>query len=142
MKKGVTMSVVLIAVVIMLILITSAAVVGSSSISTANYEDFKSIVNRLSNNVNEYYLKNAELPIKNEVIAADSLEDSFKKELEKKGDLNKKLFVIDMAKINDATIVIGRGATSSEDIFLVAEESQNIYYLKGHEYKKNRYYGV
>lgn len=142
MKKGVTMSVVLIAVVIMLILITSATVVGTSSISTANYEDFKSIVSRLSNDVNEYYIKNGELPIKNEVIATDSLNSLFREELDKKGDLNKKLFVVDMTKINDATINIGRGNTSSEDIFLVTEDSQNIYYLKGHEYKKVKYYGV
>lgn len=142
MKKGVTMSVVLIAVVIMLILITSATVVGTSSISTANYEDFKSVISRLSDDVNEYYIRNGELPVKNEVIATNSLSKSFQSELEKKGDLNKKLFVVDMTKINDATITIGRGDSLSEDIFLVSEESQNIYYLKGHEYKKVRYYGV
>lgn len=142
MKKGITMSVVLIAVVIMLILITSATVVGTTSISTANYEDFKSIVGRVSNNVNEYYVKNNELPVKNEVVATDSLSESFQDELEKKGDLNKKLFIIDMTKINDSTITIGRGNSTSEDIFLVAEDSHNIYYLKGHEFKRVKYYGV
>ena len=142
MKKGVTMSVVIIAVVIMLILITSATVVGSTSISTANYEDFKSMVTRVSNDINEYYVKNKELPVRNEVIAADSLPETLKAEVEKRGDKNKKLFVVDMTNINDATVTIGRGSSSSEDIFLVSEDSQNVYYLKGHEYKKVRYYGV
>lgn len=142
MKKGVTLSIVLVAIVIMLILISSATVVGTTAIATANFEEFKGMVTRLSNNVNEYYLKNKELPVKNEVIATNSLSQEFQAELEKKGDLNKKMFVVDMSKINDATITIGRSSSSSEDIFLVAEESQNIYYLKGHEYKKVRYYGV
>ena len=142
MKKGVTMSVVIIAVVIMLILVSAATVVGTNSISTANYEDFRSMITRVSNDVNEYYVSNNELPVKNEVVATDSLSESLKAEVEKKGDTNKKLFVVDMAKINDATVTIGRGNTSSEDIFLVSEDSQNIYYLKGYEYKKVRYYGV
>lgn len=142
MKKGVTLSIVLVAIVIMLILITSATVVGTTAIATANFEEFKGTVSRLSNNVNEYYVKNKELPVKNEVVATNSLSTSFQAELEKKGDLNKKLYIVDMSKINDATITIGRGVSSSEDIFLVSEETQNIYYLKGHEYKKVRYYGV
>lgn len=142
MKKGVTMSVILIAVVIMLILVSSATVVGTTSMATANYEDFKSTISRLSNDVNEYYIKNNTLPIKNEVIDTNTLNESFKEELEKKGDLNRKLFIIDMTKINDATITIGRGASTSEDIFLVADDSHNIYYLKGHEFKKVIYYGV
>lgn len=142
MKKGITMSVVLIAVVIMLILITSATVVGTTSISTANYEDFKSVLGRVSNDVNVYYVKNNELPVENNVISTESLSVSFQDELEKKGDLNKKLFIVDMKKINDSTITIGRGSFSSEDIFLVAEDSHNVYYLKGHEFKRVKYYGV
>ncbi len=142
MKKGVTMSVVLIAIIIMIILITSASVVGASSISTARYEEFKSTVTRVSDNVNEYYLKNGVLPIKKEAIATSSLSADFRNELSRKGDLEEKLYVIDMGKINDASITIGRSSTASEDVFLVSEKSQNIYYLKGVTFKKVKYHGI
>ncbi len=142
MKKGVTMSVVLISVVVMMLIITAATVVGKTSIDTANYEEFKSSLSRVSDNVNEYYIKNKTLPVKNEVIATNSLEESFRLELDRKGDLNEKLFVVDMSKISDSSITIGRGNVSSKDVFLVSETSQNIYYLKGYKFKNVIAYGV
>lgn len=142
MKKGVTMSVVLIAIIIMIILITSASVVGSTSIATARYEEFKSAVARVADNINEYYIENGVLPIKKEAIATSSLNADFRNELSRKGDLEDKLYVIDMGKINDASITIGRSSTASEDVFLVSEKSQNVYYLKGVTFKKVKYYGV
>lgn len=142
MKKGVTMSVVLIAIVVMMMLISSATVIGTASIRTAKYEEFRSSVQRVADNINEYYIKNKSLPVRNEVIASNSLEETFQLELDKKGDLNEKLFVVDMSKIGDASIEIGRGTISSGDVFLVSEESQNVYYLKGHRYKNVVYYGV
>ena len=142
MKKGVTMSVVLISVVVMMLIITAATVVGKTSIDTANYEEFKSSLSRVSDNVNEYYIKNKTLPVKNEVIATNTLEESFRLELDRKGDLNEKLFVVDMSKISDSSITIGRGNVSSKDVFLVSETSQNIYYLKGYKFKNVIAYGV
>lgn len=142
MKKGITMSVVLIAIVIMIVLITSATVVGTTSISTARYEEFKSTVARVADNVNEYYLNNGTLPVKKEIISSASLNADFRNELSRKGDLEEKLYVVDMGKINDASITIGRNSTASEDVFLVSEKSQNVYYLKGVTFKKVKYHGV
>lgn len=97
---------------------------------------------RVADNVNEYYLNNGTLPVKKEIISSASLNVDFRNELSRKGDLEEKLYVVDMGKINDASITIGRSSTASEDVFLVSEKSQNVYYLKGVTFKKVKYHGV
>lgn len=140
MKKGITMSVVLVAIVIMMLIISSATVVGTNAVSTANFEEFKSIISRVSDNINEYYVKNDELPVKNEIVATASLPQDMQSALSKNGDLDDKLYVVDMSKINDATLKKGRGTIESQDVFLVSETKQNVYYLKGYKYKSVVYY--
>ena len=140
MKKGITMSVVLVAIVIMMLIISSATVVGTNAVSTANFEEFKSIISRVSDNINEYYVKNDELPVKNEIVATASLPQDMQSALSKNGDLDDKLYVVDMSKIDDATLKKGRGTIESQDVFLVSETKQNVYYLKGYKYKSVVYY--
>ncbi len=140
MKKGITMSVVLVAIVIMMLIISAATVVGTNAVSTANFEEFKSIISRVSDDINEYYVKNDELPVKNEIVATASLPQDMQSALSKNGDLDDKLYVVDMSKINDATLKKGRGTIESQDVFLVSETKQNVYYLKGYKYKSVVYY--
>ena len=140
MKKGITMSVVLVAIVIMMLIISAATVVGTNAVSTANFEEFKSIISRVSDDINEYYVKNNELPVKNEIVATASLPQDMQSALSKNGDLDDKLYVVDMSKINDATLKKGRGTIESQDVFLVSETKQNVYYLKGYKYKSVVYY--
>lgn len=140
MKKGITMSVVLVAIVIMMLIISAATVVGTNAVSTANFEEFKSIISRVSDDINEYYVKNDELPVKNEIVATASLPQDMQSALSKNGDLDDKLYVVDMSKIDDATLKKGRGTIESQDVFLVSETKQNVYYLKGYKYKSVVYY--
>lgn len=142
MKKGITMSVVLVAIVIMMLIISAATVVGTNAVSTANFEEFKSIISRVSDDINEYYVKNNELPVKNEIVATASLPQDMQSILSKNGDLDDKLYVVDMSKIDDATLKKGRGTIESQDVFLVSETKQNVYYLKGYKYKSVVYYTI
>ena len=57
MKKGITLTIAVMAVTIMLILITSSTVIGGSAISAANFEKLNSMLTRTSDNINEYYTK-------------------------------------------------------------------------------------
>lgn len=140
MKKGVTLSIVLIAIVVMITIITTASVVGSSAISTANFEDFKSNVSRMADAVNEYYIKNKELPVTNEIVAADSVTNELRQLLTTRGDINSKLYVVDINKISDPTIENGTGNINNKDVYIVAENSLNVYYLKGYKYKSVKYF--
>lgn len=139
-KSGITMMVVVLAVSVILVVISSASVIGYNSINTANFEEYKSRIDRANRQVDYYYLKNEKLPTTNEEVAADSLNDEFIEQLISKNDYVNKLYVVDISKLNDNTIKIGNGNLSNKDILLVSENSNNIYYLKGFKYKEKIYY--
>lgn len=140
MKKGVTLSIVIVAIVVMLILISSASVVGTNAINTANFEKYKSNVSRVSDDVNEYFLENGELPIYLEAVLPASLNENFKSSLSMNNDINDKLYVVDVSKLNDPSVENGIGNLENQDVYLVAEKSQNVYYLMGYKYKEGVYY--
>ncbi len=142
MKKGISLMVVVIAVTVMLILISTASVIGSSSINTANYDEFNSKVDRVWNLVNEYYVKNGVLPVTSEVISKESLGSDFVKVVTENGDLNENLIVVDMSKLKITGIDLGYGNILDQNVFLVAQNTQNVYYMRGYNYRGKIYYSV
>ena len=142
MKKGVSLVIVIIAISVMLILISAAAVVGSGAIASANFDEYISVLSRMSDNVNEYYVQNNILPVTKQVVSADSLGNEFSSALSKKGDLEERLYVVDMNKITDSTVKFGRGTIDSKDVFVVTENTHNVYYLKGMNYRSNIYFSM
>ena len=140
MKKGVSLSTVVIAITVMIILISSVSVIGSSAINTANFEEYKSEIERVSNDVNLYLTQNKELPVTNDVISANSLGDDFLNNLKNKNDLTNKLYVVDVTKLSDDNIEKGKGNLTNKDIFVVTENTNNVYYLKGYRYKGKVYF--
>lgn len=140
MKKGVSLLIVIIAVIVMLIIISSATVIGNGSITSANYEEYVSELNRVSDNVNEYYVENKELPVTGEVVSATSLGNEFLANMKDKGDLEENLYIVDLSKLKDSTIKKGKGSVADQDIYLVTENTQNVYYLKGFKYKAKVYF--
>lgn len=142
MKKGITISILVVTVVLMFILVTTATVVGTRTIQTAAYEEFLSKIQRVSSDVNAYVIANDTLPITTEIIAKEGLPDALKAEINKNKDVANNLFVIDMTKLRTESVNIGKGSVEDMDVFVVAENTNNVYYLKGIEYRGNTYYGV
>jgi len=142
MKRGITISILVVTVVLMFILVTTATVVGVRSIQTASYEEFLSKIERVSDAVNKYIIANASLPTTFEIIAKEGLPNSLKLELNNKNDAENNLFVIDMTKLRTESVNIGKGTVEDMDVFIVAENTNNIYYLKGIEYRGKTYYGI
>lgn len=140
MKKGVSLMTVVIAVSIMIVLVSSVSVIGSGAISSANFEEYKSSIERVSDEVNIYFVENKALPVTNESISSDSLGSNFLSVLSDNGDLSNRLYVIDITKLNDYTFKKGKGTLSDKDVFVVAENTNNVYYLKGFKYKGKVYF--
>ena len=140
-KNGISMVVLLVAIVIMILLVSTAVVVGAGSITKANFEEYQSNVIRMSNLVNIYYTKNNELPIINKVLDAKSISYDFVNEVNSKGDEFNKLYIIDKSKLKMSTIDIGSGTIEDKDIFVVAENTNNIYYVKGFKFEGKAIHG-
>lgn len=142
MKRGITVSTLTITVIIMLILVSISTVVGIRSIKTASYEEFLSKISRVSDDVNQYFLENKKLPVTDEIIAKEGLSNELKLEISNNQDDYNNLYVIDMNKLRSENVKIGFGSVNDLDVFIVSENTNNVYYLKGFEYKGNTYYGV
>ena len=140
MKKGLSLSSVVIAISIMLILVSSVSVIGSSAITSANFEEYKSNIDRVSDEVNIYVTDNGTLPVTNEVIAINSLGQDFLNQVKENGDLANKFYLVDISKLNDYNIKKGRGNVENKDVFLVTENTNNVYYLKGFKYRGKVYF--
>lgn len=142
MKKGVSMIVLTVAISVMVVLITSSVIVGSTAIKTAQYEEFLSQVSRTADSVNQYIVKNEKLPTDGTIVSGNSLGENFLAELKTKNDLNNKLYLIDVNLLEDATIKRGQGTVMDKNVFVVAENTNNIYYIKGFKYKGKVYFGL
>lgn len=140
MKKGLSLSTVVIAISIMLILVSSVSVIGSSAITSANFEEYKSNIDRVSDEINIYVTDNGTLPVTNEVIAINSLGQDFLNQVKENGDLANKFYLVDISKLNDYNIKKGRGNVENKDVFLVTENTNNVYYLKGFKYRGKVYF--
>lgn len=140
MKKGISMVTVLIAVSVMMILVSSVSVIGSSAISSANFEEYKSKVERVADEINIYINENGTLPITNQIVSINSLGGDFLEAVKEKNDLSNKFYVVDISKLNDYSIENGKGNLNNKDVFLIAENSNNVYYLKGFKYKGKVYF--
>lgn len=140
MKKGVSLVTAIIAVSIMMILVSSVCVIGSSAISSANFEEYKSQIERVADEINIYINEKDILPVTNQNVSIDSLGQDFLNEVKEKNDLSNKFYIVDVSKLADYSIEKGKGDLSNKDIFLLAENTNNVYYLKGFKYRGKVYF--
>ncbi len=141
MRKGLSLSTLVIAITVMLILVSSVSVIGSSAINSANFEEYKSQIERVSDEVNIYSNENGSLPVTNQSIAINSLGNDFLEQVKENGDLTNKFYVIDISKLDDYNIKKGKGTVENKDVFLVCDNTNNVYYLKGFKYRGKIYFG-
>ena len=99
MKKGVTLLVVILAISIMLILISTASVIGSKSIITANFEEYNLVLQRVSDEVNEYYVENNELPVKVETVSVEAYQEFYNYLSKYTNDTGSKFYIVDIVNI-------------------------------------------
>lgn len=139
-KSGISLTTAIIAISVMIILISSVSVIGSSAISSANFEEYKSQIERVANEINIYINDNKTLPVTNQNVSVNSLGQEFLQEVKENNDLSNKFYVIDIDKLNDYSIEKGKGNVSNKDVFLLAENTNNVYYLKGFKYRGKVYF--
>ena len=86
----------------------------------------------LDERIRLYYLDNGNLPITDKKI------DNFSFSINPND--NDSYFEIDLSKLEDLNIELGRKTIGEDDYYIINEESMTIYYLKGVKYQNKEFH--
>ncbi len=86
----------------------------------------------LDERIRLYYLDNGNLPITDKKI------DNFSFSINPND--NDSYFEIDLSKLEDLNIELGRKTSGEDDYYIINEESMTIYYLKGVKYQNKEFH--
>ena len=86
----------------------------------------------LDERIRLYYLDNGNLPITDKKI------DNFSFSINPND--NDSYFEIDLSKLEDLNIELGRKTSGEDDCYIINEESMTIYYLKGVKYQNKEFH--
>lgn len=129
-QKGVSLVVLILTVIILLIL--TGVTVNNIDIGTdvRNYNYMCADIELLQNKIMIYYNDENALPITGEAL-------NIKDELDGQASSrdNNNYFLIDYTKLYNITLNYGGGTISNKDVYIVNEQSHEIYYLKGVAFK-------
>ena len=141
-NKGVTLSTLSITILIMLILSFTISVNTSTYIERNKRSNLDNDITKLQEEVSHYYVENKILPIINKYTNIDMLE--------KNVNDNENYYVIDLAEFENLELSYGQDyyeitdytleISDLEDVYIINEQSHEIYYPKGIKYNGVRYY--
>lgn len=135
-QKGITL-VVLITTIVVIALLAGVAI-SNIDIGTdiRNYNYMKADIELLEAKVMTYYNKNGSLPI---IPGAISGASSMLNGQASTRD-NNVYYQIDISKLYNVTLNYGGGTLSNKDIYIINEQSHEVYYLKGATYEGTLYH--
>ena len=152
-NKGISLITLVITIIVLAILTFTMAVNINPYKNEKIKKDFETDLKRLEEKVSQYYTRTGELPIKNkynveltdEFLATRNVNDNDTYYVIDLNKLNVSLYYGDdygtIANTYDTTIPISDEDKLS-DVYIINEQSNTIYYVKGREYDGNRYYRI
>lgn len=134
-QKGVTLIILVITIIIIAIL--GGAVISNLDIGTdiKEYNYMCADIELLKSKIVTYFNSNSSIPTKGNVFNAKAKLGSQASTRD-----NDNYYEIDIDKLYNITLNYGGGTLSNEDVYIVNEQSLEVYYLKGIEYEGTRYY--
>lgn len=136
-ESGVTLVTLMFIIIIMAILVGAVVTNIDVGADIRNYQYMRADIELLEDKVMVYYNKNSSLPTKGEpfeITKTDLKEQTSKRD-------NSNYYQIDISLLNNITLNYG-GGKDDEDIYIINEQSHEIYYLKGVLYEENMYYTI
>ncbi len=135
-QKGITLVILIITIVILAILASVTIVHFDSGTDIRNYNYMCADIELLENKILIYYNKNKTLPTKGNVIsnASGMLQG------QASSRDNNNYYEIDIQKLSNVTLNYGGGDIADKNIYIINEQSHEVYYLKGVVYEGNTYY--
>ena len=134
-QRGVTL--IILVITIMIIAILTGVIVGriDTGVDVKNYNYMCADIELLKNKVMIYYNENEEIPIKGNAFNAKTTLGSQASSRD-----NDNYYAIDLNKLYNITLNYGGGTTSNGDIYIVNEQSLEVYYLNGVKFEGITYY--
>ena len=154
-QKGVTLTILVITVVVLLILTSVIIYNAKKDLELKNLKEMQVDINTLREKIIEYYNKYGEIPI---LVKDDKKRVEYKNidNLEKSGILSSatdtgKFYVIDLSALENLSLNNGKDyeviknnnnvdVNILEDLYIINESSNNIFYVRGVRRKEKIYY--
>lgn len=154
-KKGISLIALAITIAVMLILATTVFMVSNEMVINSKMVALAVDLEEMEDLVSSYYINNDELPIDKAskwtgTSLADEIDegkDDLLEDLSLNHDEDDDFYKVDISKLDIETLSrgIGKDEDGNEDtidIFVVAEESFNVYYLRGEEIDGEYYFSL
>lgn len=149
-KKGISLIILVITIAIMIIIASAVIFISSDTTSNTRMAAFAMDLQQIKSAVEEYYLYNKELPIVNEGYTKTTLvaniengSETLSEEIAANGDDEAVFYEIDLESLDVESTSRGlKQDGDATDIYLVAEDSLNVYYLKGEEISSVYYFSL
>lgn len=150
-KKGISILVLSITIIVMIIITSTITISINTSISSAKLIEFAENIQKVSDEVINYYISNSSYPLKDDVeYSIDdiklNLDESkihyFEEEIAKNDDGNSSFRYLDISKLDLQNIKSGLQASGNTDIYIMAYPTENIYYLQGISIKGKYYFSL
>ncbi len=150
-NKGISLVVLTITIIVMIILASVVIFVSADTLNNSKKAAFASDLEVIEDLVDEYYLNNNELPIidttsydKTSVVALiTTASDVLSEEISSNLDDTSLFYEIDLSKLPiDESKRGTREGGDTKDIYLVATNNFNVYYLKGEKIAGEYYFSL
>lgn len=130
-QKGITLAMLLITIIIIAIL--GSVVISNMDIGTdiRNYNYMIADIELLESKIMTYYNKKGGIPTTGNLVTV-SFSGSSRD--------NENYYQIDISQLYNITLNYGGGTVDNGDIYIINEQSHNVYYLKGVEYEGTTYH--
>lgn len=143
-EKGITLVSLVITIVLMLIIASSTIYVSLNRFEINNFSKMKNDIILLDEKVSNYYLKYAGLPILRESDGLGKKYTYTSLDFEKNSGDNENYYIIDLEAMEGLSLNYGeegfKNPNTSDDIYIINEETHTIYYVRGIKLNGELYY--
>ena len=150
-KSGISLVVLVVTIIVLLIISSSVLYISADASNNAKLMSLASDLQQVEDLITEYYLTNNELPIVNEAIYDEATlvssiekgQNDLLKEITMNGDKDCLFLKVDLSKLNIDSTSRGLQQNGDEsDIFVISQNTFNVYYLRGQKVGKKYYFSL
>lgn len=134
-QRGITLISLIITVIILMILAGLAITNIDTGADIKNYNYMCADIELLESKIMIYYNNNSSIPTTGSSFNAKTTLGSQASTRD-----SDNYYQIDISELKNVTLNYGGGSQSDGDIYIINEQSHEVYYLKGTEYEGNVYY--